>query len=283
MNLTKNQSAYIAGIIDSDGCISMSYDYRGNRRYQIIIQMCDGIVVPSICNWINSRYNTRSASGYPNSHKHAKRQKLEITSNRAYKLLSAITEYSYTKQPRIELMFNAMNIKNGKFTKYSEEENKEWESYRLKLSEYNKRGKEAIIDNNSRHHEFSWAWLAGIIDGDGSFLLFKNYKPILKISMCHKKTIKYLGKKLGTNHKKRKRKYRDEWYIVLSSLKLIEYLPKIIPHLLFKKKLAELTLEIASLRAKGIINQHIGRDRKEIINKKLDIFRKMNKNKYGNF
>jgi len=135
-----------------------------------------------------------------------------------------------------------------------------------KMRTLNARGFGVPDELEPRRHQFSPAWLAGLVDGDGCISVgawkFRRrdgrkhtlIKPYLKISLAHIKTIEYLssvfnvgvlksGKELSCGTRRRKMRA-----VRILPEKLSIWLPKLIPHLRLKRRQAELALEIIRLR-----------------------------------
>lgn len=281
--------AYIAGIIDSDGSISLKYNYRidGKRRvmirgYVIRIKMCDGIVVPIIAKWLDINHLVSKGN---------KTHSITFGKSRAVNLINFILPYLYTKQERANLFLKAANIKKTNES-YTEDETSMWAECFDKLRYLNGRGKisEGNDDYERRTHEFHWAWVAGIIDGDGSIMVNKwtisgriIQKPVMQINMTNHQTIAYLAEmfsiRIRTIDDKRAGDRRQASSIRLMPQKLMEFLPKVIPYLVFKKKLAILALEICELRRDTPNGSH-NHPNIELVKEKIKLFKELNKDKY---
>lgn len=100
-----------------------------------------------------------------------------------------------------------------------------------------------------------FAWLAGLIDGDGSFYCTKNSKgrvePHLTIEMACETTIDHIiatfgGAKYKTNHTDRNRRTIYRWRPSLVWVRL--HGPQLIPFLITKKGRAIAMVELLQLR-----------------------------------
>lgn len=258
MGIVESDLQWLAGIIDSEGSIELRYSKCKRKGYSIAvrvarmrIKMCDRLAVPRVARIIDRGYQNNEYA-----------QSVCVIGGSLRRLLPQLIPYLYTKQPQAKLVLQALDIKAGEATTYLTEESLVWDSLFKKVAVLNKRGLAAEIDTYQRTHTFSWPWLAGFVDGDGTIMLGKFgriIKPILKISLAHLPTISYLAEKLGRGElssgggKGNKRSIRA---IRLMSNDLLQVLPEIIPYLVVKKKHAELALEIVRLRAAVPNGQH---------------------------
>jgi len=270
---------WIAGVIDAEGSIEMSTQRAKRmsyiviiRRHRIRISTTDNIIIPKIAKLLNRNF---ADNNY--------RKTITINSNQCKKLLIKLLPYLYIKQPQAKLLLKAMSIKDGKNTPYTIKENNQWAYICDKVQKLNMRGKYAPIDNYQRNHTFSWPWLAGLIDGDGTITNSEfgprnccTIKPIVKISLTNLKTIEYLSKQLnikslpsggGKGNKRITRAIR------LMSNNIYNIIPNILPFLTLKKERALLAFEIVRLRREIPNGQNNHKNIvkvKELINK-LDI------------
>lgn len=261
--------AYIAGIIDSEGSIELRYRKDGVRCYRIRIKMCDNIILPQIAKWIGCGYINKRTYSY-----------ISLSKIAGTDLLSKIYNYLYTKQPRADLFLKASSIKNIN-TSYNDDEKYKWDKCFKDLKILNQRGFNAIYeDDYHRDHKFSWSWLAGLIDGDGSIYVGKwkigeriIRKPVLQLSMTNHNTIDYISdviKQKAVNTSEKRKTRRKAKTIRILPTKMIDILPNLIPYLLLKKELAEIALEICELRSE-IPNGQYNHKNVKIVNDKLNI------------
>jgi hypothetical protein len=244
---------WLCGVIDAEGSFILTYAKAERKRHCCKIRRCylkilttDSIIIPKVCEILKCHYQPRPS-----------KLSVRITGSQLRLLLPKLIPYLYTKQPQAKLALAALNIKNGQNSFYSEAESQLWHSYYKKVRQLNQVGKKAINDVEPREHIFSWPWLAGMTDGDGTIINGRfglgghSIKPIYKISLAHLLTIDYLGGQLGVGSlrsgggKGNKRPLRA---IRLMADKQREILPKIIPYLQLKREQAEIALKIAMLR-----------------------------------
>lgn len=127
------------------------------------------------------------------------------------------------------------------------------------------------------------------MDGDGSVIINRFHKrngsickPTLQIGMTNFQTINYLADIFSSTTGDRNDKRGDRKpskRIRLMSMKLIEFLPKIIPYLIFKKELAILALEICQLR-QDMPNGSHDHPNILIVREKIELLKQLNKDKY---
>ncbi len=266
--LTHAQLGWLAGIIDSEGSIMVKIcKYFASRRnkYQTKVDMrlriatCDNIIIPTVCRLLQlkpkklSRVTTAGNEIWGIDIKRISLLKI---------LLPKIIPYLYIKQPHVKLLLEALNIKKDRC--YTKQEMKKCKRIEQRITKLNERGAGAYIDNLPRKHIFSYAWLAGLIDGDGTISIGKwqfrrkrsnkfryVYKPYMKIALAHQKTIRYLSSKLDTGilkSGKQDERRRATRAVRLLPTKLINILPKLIPHLQLKHEHAKTALKLIKLR-----------------------------------
>lgn len=249
---------WLAGILDAEG--SLELRYRGAIRHRAVrIRTCDKVLIPLIGNLFGKIPTKRGPSGFGKS----KSIGLYFTSKEADVILCGVLPYLYTKQPHARFILEASGIKNGSNEIYTPHEAHNWDVCSEHVRILNLRGRDAVPDTWPRAHVFTWPWLAGLIDGDGSISIgrvnIKNgrgkvreiLRPEVKISLAHLPTIAYLTERLGINSLQSnpaRGNKRPTRAIRLISGKIIEILPKIIPYLVLKRERAELALKIALMK-----------------------------------
>lgn len=107
--------------------------------------------------------------------------------------------------------------------------------------------------------ELDRAYIAGIVDGEGSIGLYeqtqkrKDYektslRPTVQIAMTDKETVGYVGRTAGSGSKSYKYTKSDNWkeqekFAIQAQNDIIDFLEQIRPYLITKKDQAELMLE----------------------------------------
>ena len=242
--------------------------------------MCDDVVIPTISEWIGKKFNNPNQRGLT----------LELAKNDSIRILTQCFNYLYLKQPRAKLFLNAAKMRNNCTDLYTEKERHEWHGYCEELKKYNERGTTKFIDNSPRKHKFHWAWVVGLIDGDGSIIISKwtrkdkttIEKPTMQLSLTNHKTIEYLAEILeidSRNGKDKRPNRKQPKRIRLMSNNIIRILPHIIPYLTMKKELAILALDICTLR-REIPNGQYNHENVTIVKEKIEEMKRLNHNKY---
>jgi hypothetical protein len=137
--------------------------------------------------------------------------------------------------------------------------------------------------------DYRVAYLAGLIDGDGSFYLGSindRYRPILQINMTDKRTIMWVAKQFGgtiadlakpdsgTNNEQQfqwRMKARDE---------LMRLVPELLNFLITKKLQAMLVLEFCTKFNAGKGNRY-SEEEKWLMKKYSELMRELNTTGYG--
>jgi hypothetical protein len=134
-----------------------------------------------------------------------------------------------------------------------------YQSTTLQFRGYEKTTEQRIPGGVRILTEVEKAWLAGVIDGEGSILVAKiapkkghyrrgfYYRANLEIAnsspLFVRRVLKLIGKGNASLTKEKHPEWKDKWQYQGSSLILKELLPQILPYLVVKKKVAEKMLE----------------------------------------
>lgn len=248
--MKESEKAYLAGIIDSEGCIFIT-KWNNERNYELSIKMTDNFVISFLSQLLSKEYeNTKK---YKRIRYHSKQQ--------IFKILSDVLPYLNIKYKQAVLIMEAISIKKqgDKNIFYSDDENKKWQECHDEIRKINAKGKEKRIDyQGNDEHKFHWAWLAGLIDGDGWVGIDSNkrknklqHRTAIRISITHKYTIDYLcamfDKNISTCNPSRKNASRLHAVRFLTN-SLSNILPNILPFLKLKNKQAVILYDIIKLR-----------------------------------
>lgn len=272
MVLSLEQLQWLAGIIDSEGSITLRNSFfhdnrksgkmKASRNGRITIATCDNVIVPFISELVGINYkilNRKTAAG--NSI-----YSIIIGDKKTLKdLLPKIIPYMFTKQPHARILLKSLFLPSGRF--YTDEESIMHKELTNKIRILNSRGYGIQDELESRDHLFTYSWFAGVIDGDGCVsagewkIKSRNgiqrsvLKPYLKISLSHIKTVEYLSFVLQTGILKSGRELscrtnrRKTRAIRLMPEKLMIWLPRVMPHLRLKRNQAELALQLSKLKS----------------------------------
>lgn len=237
--MTTTQAAWLAGVIDSEGSFGLR---RGKTNYvgYLRIATTDNDIIPNVCSITGHQSTTKKPSGQAKLVANT----VKWVGGQCRTIIEAVLPYLYTKKEQALCVLEALSIRNGVSKPYTEAETERW--YRLKslLEQMNLTGLSRLYRSGPIDHRFSWSWLAGLIDGNGSVYLLRNkigsrsvIKPVLTISSPHLATIDYLSNILDvsqTNSGNRGNRSAHR-KIRLTSNKIMEIAPLIISYLTLKK------------------------------------------------
>jgi hypothetical protein len=134
---------------------------------------------------------------------------------------------------------------------------------------------------NADYEDVWWAYLAGLIDGEGSFGITKHkanttrefyFYPYISISNTNEVALRFVKEKLGDIGNlhcvtTKKRKMINYWkpafqFCIGKRKQILEIIPKILPYLIIKKEHALILLEFCRQREKkGRIFTHTEKGR----------------------
>ena len=120
-----------------------------------------------------------------------------------------------------------------------------------------------IMQGNQRQAALNWAYLAGLIDGEGSFFVSKTevnkipaqckcqspkYLGWFSLGMVHEETVNFVHSMMGAGkvyNEKRVSQNRQPIYRIrfAGRLKLIPFIKNVLPYLITKKEAAETLLD----------------------------------------
>ena len=171
-------------------------------------------------------------------------------------VLAEVMPYLYIKRKQAELCLQAMNI-NTTYYQYTKEQDELWNKLYNEIKQLNKVGIDALNGIEIYNHKFSWAWLAGLIDGDGSIYTSnfgKQTKIVMKIALTHHVVIDYISTIVKRKPKldKVRGNRRVTKSIRLLSNSMLFVIPEIQLFLVLKHEVARLAYEIILLRQKVV-------------------------------
>lgn len=242
----------MAGIIDAEGTISMTISSRNTRQHYLKICTCDKIIIPFLCKLLNKKLRIKKPSGQAKSNGFHVR----LVGSELRNFLPNIIPYLFIKKLQAEYTLQALNIKCGKNEPYTKSESELWYNLYCKVSAINKRSNKYDVSKFYKNvsSNFTWPWLAGIIDGDGCIMLEKRghtIKPSIKISLSNKKAIEYIAKNIDCSILKSGRKVgnrRPMFAVRMLTNKINEIGPKVIDYLMLKKNKLMIAMEIINIR-----------------------------------
>lgn len=252
-DISDSDIRWMAGIVDAEGSISMSKvrvrrrkHWTGCvRRHRMRIKTTDSVIVPYICHITGSKL-VPVQGGYANT--------VTFCGSALRDLLPRLIPHLYVKRKQAEMCRQAISIKEGASTVYSNAETLAWDMLAAQVCDMNKRGY-GTSQGVATDHYFSWEWMAGIVDGDGSICCARwgrTLKPFMKISLTHTACIDYLCDQLSVSRPNqavdRRGNRRSSKTLRLMSRQLLTVLPHLIPHLKLKQEQAQLALGVVQRR-----------------------------------
>lgn len=132
--------------------------------------------------------------------------------------------------------------------------------------------------------ETDWAYIAGMIDGEGHLTIFRHYKkqgirissrgydlePRLHIANMNLKNLEYIKNKINLGHIQKLKIKREDGVMVSYELRfnpseIILIIPNILPYLSQKKSRAMILYKFLSFRAKGSMRTRLNQKLKPLI------------------
>jgi len=135
--------AYLAGIIDGEGCISLSKSHK-NDRYYYRLQLTITNTSAELKQWLEDKFGGRIRTSYARSNNRSDILHWTVSGNQCQWLLRQVLPYLIIKKPQAELAL-MMNINPYGGTArwnsiYTEEEESLREKIRIAIHEYNLSG-----------------------------------------------------------------------------------------------------------------------------------------------
>lgn len=250
--MTTTQAAWLAGVIDSEGSFGLR---RGKTNYVGCLRVAttDSYIIPRICEITNKTSTIKQPSGQAKTPAHT----IKWVGGQCKLIIESVIDHLYTKRKQAEYVLEALNIKAGMSSPYSDVERTKWYSLKKELEHFNQVGLNKVPYPGPSTHQFSWPWLAGFIDGDGSVYLLRNkvkgrlvVKPVLTISSSHLATMEYIASKLNVNHSSSGMRGNRSPHrkLRLTSSAIMRVGHSLLPHLVLKQNRLQTALEIIENR-----------------------------------
>jgi len=135
--------AYLAGIIDGEGCIAVSKQWR-NNRWQYRLQLSITSTSEILKDWLETTFGGFVWSTNPRSSNRSTMLHWTASGNRCQQLLKMVLPYLKVKKPQAELAllmnFNPYGGASRWYSTYTEEEELLREKVRLAIHDCNSSG-----------------------------------------------------------------------------------------------------------------------------------------------
>jgi len=169
LNLTNTEYAYLAGIIDTDGSISLARMGSSIHvpKYKVLIEICNNSY--DLMKWLKERipkFNTRTM-----------RTRTQVFTiyhiGLCWKLLPNLVHRLVLKKKQAELVLKALELKYKFWRSQNEEYRRQLDELHQRLKWLNRKGKREDEEIENTYYDTCnkselYAYLAGVIDGDGS-------------------------------------------------------------------------------------------------------------------
>jgi len=260
----REKMAYVAGLIDGDGSISLCKKHDVGARSPLYFPMIQfskaNSILPSFLKdsfggslIVVNRIAQENGVGFEKK-KLEYRWKLE-KSNLCYPFLTGITEYLHNKHDQAQQLISFIEenpFVRGK--KLTDEDLIYREKIYTKIKSLN-----ASRDMSSRlkvtkkkfSNELFWPYLAGLLDTDGSFSIKKEksgtYSPCILLSLVNARAINFIERncKYGSIFLVKALKLKQQFYYrfgVYTKEDVSSVIKNILPYLMYKKNAAEILL-----------------------------------------
>lgn len=221
--------AYLAGLIDGDGSVYITRSIRkGNLKDQFRLNVKVVTTDYNTVLFIKERFGG-------NVSKESILYSIRWGENNAKRTLNKISKFLILKQEQARLALSISQTSSSKT-----------ESYYLKMKELN-HAVERVVENPKMKKRLFWAYLAGLIDSDGSITLKRNgkyYHLHLKITSKHINFLKVLKSRIGGGCISESNNKSYTWFdIKWDGISAKHILDKIIPFLIFRQERATLGLK----------------------------------------
>jgi intein/homing endonuclease len=182
LNISDIEYAYLAGIIDTDGSISFSRTGKSKHvpKYKVLVEVCNNN--EELIEWLKQhipRYNLRKLNNriYVLSIYHI---------GVCWKLLPNIVERLVLKRKQAQFALKALELKYKFWRSENESYRTEIKKLHASLKWINRKGKHEDEEIQNTYYDKCpknelYAYLAGVIDGDGS--IYTNHKGVVQVSI----------------------------------------------------------------------------------------------------
>ena len=247
INISAGHSKWLAGLIDAEGSFMVKHR-RSARLVQFSITMTDLKTMELVGRLLSRPLEIRKPTGAARSIAYS--CSIMGASN-IISFIDYVGDWLYAKYWHAKTIYNIASIilkhvKDPSY-KYKKHDHIELSKLEKKLKKLNKK---VIIKNTKLvNYKFSWEWLAGLIDGDGSICFGKwttCYKPMIKISNNDIGLLRYISKYLNINVYSggKIRGNRSKTYTIrFLQNRIIDIAPNILPYLITKHSQCQLILD----------------------------------------
>jgi len=244
LELSNIECAYLAGIVDADGSISVSRITSGRRypTYRVVVEVCNQS--KELIEWLRSKF--------PKYNLRMTRRGVYIFTiyhiGLLWHLLPKLTARLVLKQRQGELALRALELKYKYWRTTSKRYYEEMNQIHLEVSRLN-RGERLIAERLENTHyddapeEELYAYLAGVLDGDGAVSINKHGRVTIHLSTVSKGYALWLRDRIDESEVY----YLEStgvWTVVLTHEYLaLELLEKLSPYIIVKRKRIETILD----------------------------------------
>lgn len=268
MDLNKETYAYIAGLIDGDGSITIvnrNYKYKENKGKSYRIKICIYNCNTKLATNLKETFGGKTRSNHINK-KHPKWrncQEYSIQDNKAIDLIINIQPFLIVKGEQAHLALEAADIKN----KYSAVAKRWQPQLKIECDEKLSQLKEQINLLNVRgsgkivkpidvgNIPFNIHYLSGFCDADGSIFISKMTKEVVaKITFANtnKNIIDWIELHKGGNLEikiSEKEEWNTSYSLCFPQTNAYQLAGELHPFLLLKKRQAKLLLTLGKIKS----------------------------------
>jgi hypothetical protein len=145
---SKTETAYIAGIIDGEGCIGIYRSSSHDRTFFLQITIVNTNI--TLLEWMKKKFGCGYLTSQSKSKAHPKNKQsysLEVSRMKAYEILLRVFPYLIVKKPQANLGIEFKKWQNGRkptgeYRPYTKQDNKMGDSFIAKSHILNKKGVE---------------------------------------------------------------------------------------------------------------------------------------------